>query len=116
MPSPQMTKTITDAVLLYADGITAKDMAQHLTWKVTKASQIMGVLYFKGILDRRNAGAGIDRRNNQYVYTVRPTPVAAATPAWMPSPRISDSPSERLPKWAREIAVIADRLAEGEVV
>lgn len=95
-------------------GATAKDLAALLGWKVTKASVVMGQLFFVNILDRRG-GVGPDRRNNEYVYTTRadaPDLIRTGDGRIKPAPRLW-SPSEvRIARLASE----ADRLADMEPV
>ncbi len=104
---------ITDAIGNCLDGITAKELAEKLNWKDTKASQAMGKLFYQGILDRRRATAPV--RLNKYVYTLRADPVVASPPSqWTPPAKRKPQPD--LPQWATRYAAMADRLAEGEIV
>jgi len=114
-----MTETfvavVVDALRDHPEGITAKELAAKLQWKSTKASQAMGKMFYRGVLDRR-CGEGPARQNNEYVYTLRP---AAATKPASPSrwtPAGKPAPRPDLPPWAKRYAAMADRLAEGEIV
>lgn len=66
--------------LMLRPGQTAKQIAAAFGWKATKASQIMGTLYFTNVLDR----IGSRERNNEYTYTIRQAKVASPELAPLP--------------------------------
>ncbi len=59
------------ALLDYPDGMTAKQLALKFNWRVTKASLLLGRMFFAGHLDRKG-GVGPARMNNEYAYTISP--------------------------------------------
>lgn len=107
-----ITDLATDTIREHPDGITAKELAARLGWKPTKASMVMGRLYFSNVLDRRG-GEGPARTNNEYVYTLRQVE-APPSVRWKPSSKPIERPD--LPQWAVQYAQMAGRLAEGEIV
>ncbi len=109
---------ILTVLLDYPDGMTAKQLASRFNWRVTKASLLLGRMFFAGHLDRKG-GVGPARMNNEYTYTISPLEPVQAPPrgTWKPPVlRIAKHPRAgiiaALAAAADELTAEADQLLE----